>query len=393
MKKRDIIIISILFIGTMLLAVHITCMALINRSPFAILTKPLHTKKEFNFSKDCNAGNNLDNIQEINDPHINKLVSYQEVCGGMPAKRAMIFTDMPNSSVNAKDKAKRMAQTLKNFSRVQLPPLVIMEPVTTWGDIDFNEYRTGYYDAWVDDYFKALKGEGITDQEMGIWTPFPEANLPYWNHQNSKPDDFAANVTRTIKIQKKYFPNSKASVMLNSATYENDDFDWRNGDYSSLLPYVKDIPKGLIDSFGFQGLPWLPPANQSGTGVVDAGEYLNPKLAKEAADQLGVKSIWINTGTFGKKYTLDQNKTIEVAPEQRKDLLLGVLIQAKKLHEQGYEVSVNLFSQDKSKTKEATDWSYWAEDPKLSPATSVFTDFARELKQNNMALWLFDRDN
>lgn len=205
MKKRDIIIISILFIGTMLLAVHITCMALINRSPFAILTKPLHTKKEFNFSKDCNAGNNLDNIQEINDPHINKLVSYQEVCGGMPAKRAMIFTDMPNSSVNAKDKAKRMAQTLKNFSRVQLPPLVIMEPVTTWGDIDFNEYRTGYYDAWVDDYFKALKGEGITDQEMGIWTPFPEANLPYWNHQNSKPDDFCRQRYPNHKNSEKIF--------------------------------------------------------------------------------------------------------------------------------------------------------------------------------------------
>ncbi len=392
MKTKHIILNTAIFAFVMLLAVHVTCMALINRSPFSNLSKfSFRREKTYILNGQCGGGNSLQGLAESTDPQLSKLLQYQDVCGSMPATRTMLFTDMPNSETDAREKATKMAGTLKEFDRVKMAPLIIMEPVTAWGSIDFKEFRSGLYDSWIDTYFMTLKSEGVSDAQMGMWTPFPEANLPYWNHQNSKPDDFAVNVSKVVQAQKKYFPTSKASVMLNSATYENDDFDWATGDYTSLVPYLKDIPKGLIDSFGYQGLPWLPPATQSGVGVVDTNEYLNPKLAKEAADQLGVKEIWFNTGTFGAKYTLDDLKTIHPLPEQRKDLLAGVLVQAKKLKDDGYKVSINLFAQDKSATEEATDWSYWQSDPKTSPASIVFSDFARDVKANNMELWLFDR--
>jgi len=390
MRKRDYIIITLVLLLSTLLAAHVTSVALINR--------PLLTLPSFNFSKKvydaqpCGENRKIDGLDQSAYPQIRKLKEYQEVCGTFPASRVMLFSEMPNSEVNAQAMATKMADILKEYDKYNIPPLIIMEPVTDWGAIDFNEFRDGFYDSWLDAYFAKLKELGVTDKQMGMWVPFPEANLPYWNHQNSKPDDFAINVTKIVTIQKRYFPGSQASVMLNSATYENDDFDWSSGDYLSLAPYLKDIPKGLIDSFGYQGLPWLPAANQSGGGVVDANQYLNADLAKSAADTLGVKNIWFNTGSFGRKYTLDEERTIIVTPEQRKDILSGVLVQANKLKEQGYSVSVNLFSQDKSADKEATDWSYWpAKEPKSTADSIVFADFAAALHNNKIELWLFDR--
>ena len=333
----------------------------------------------------------MDNLVGSPAPELRKLNDYVKLCDGNPSNRSMIFTDMPNSDENAREKAKQMATTLKEFDRLKVAPLVIMEPETTWGTIDFKEFSGGFYDAWIDAYFKYLKAEGVTDKQMGMWVPFPEANLPYWNHANSKPEDFSINVTKVISMQKRHFPASKASIMLNSATYETDDFDWRRGEYLSLVPYLRGIPPGLIDSFGYQGLPWMPAAGAGGSGVVDTNEYLDHKIAKEAADTLGVKSIWFNTGTFGRKYTLDPEKAIIMPPEQRKDILAGVIVQAKKLRDQGYSVSVNLFAQDKSQVAEATDWSYWTKDSLNTPDAVVFADFASTLKKESVELWLFDR--
>ncbi len=391
MKRKDFIISMLLFVLSSLAAVHLTSMAMLNKSVFSFSSLTFLEQQKTYQTAGCGETKKIENLDKSNNVQLRKLAEYQTVCNGNPVARLMLFADMPNSEPDATAKAKKIATILKEFNQYGVSPLVVLEPITDWGAVDFKEFRNGFYDAWLTAYFTTLKQEGITDEQMGMWVPFPEANLPYWNHQNSKPDDFAANVTKTITIQKNIFPKSKASVMLNSATYENDDFDWRRGEYVSLLPYLKDIPKGLIDSFGLQGLPWMPAANQPGGGVADANEYLSYKLADEAAKQLGVQSIWFNTGTFGRKYTLDAERTITVMPEQRKDILSGVLVQAKKLRDQGYVVAVNLFAEDKSRTEEATDWAYWPEGkPKTTPDSAVFADFVRELKRGQVDLWLFD---
>ncbi len=392
MRKRDYISTSFLLLATIMLAANVTTTALLNRPLLALPEINWSASKKYAASG-CGSDIKIDNLSASADPKLRKMAEYQTVCGSMPASRVMIFSDMPNSDANAVQKATQMAATLQEFAKYKVAPLVVIEPVSDWGYVDFTEFHSGLYDQWIDTYFKTLKAQGITDQHMGMWVPFPEANLPYWNHANSKPADFAADVTLFVTYQKKYFPGSKASVMLNSATYANDDFDWRNGEYTSLIPYVKDIPKGLIDSFGFQGFPWMPAADQGGSGVLDAGQYLDGKLAREAADALGVRSIWFNTGSFGRKYTLEPAKQVVVPAEQRKDILTGIATQAQKLKGQGYEVSVNLFAENKAGTQEDTDWSFWPQGkPQSTPDSVVFADFATSLRQAQVSLWLFDTE-
>jgi hypothetical protein len=394
MKHKDIFIYSCIMIAFSFFALEVVARALTGSSIIPdtsgwFKSAPRRTV-DANFK--CSDKPMIKDLDKAKDPQLRKLSQYQQVCNSLVTSHMMVFSDMPKDDAEAAKKAKAMASTLKEFSKYKVTPVVIVEPVASWGDIDFGEFKTGFYNKWLETYFKALKSEGITDQQMGIWVPFPEANLPYWNRNNAKAEDFGDMVNIYLTIAKTSFPKMHASVMLNSATYSADDFDWARGEYISLIPYVKNIKKGLVQSFGLQGFPWAPPANQAGPGIFDASEFLNHKLAQEAADAMGVKEIWFNTGTFGLKYAGDATRAREVDPERRTDVLNGILSQAQTLKEKGYKVSIHLFAEDKGSTTEATDWSYFGNDTVLtSPASPVFANFASRLNQNDIEFWLFDR--
>lgn len=323
-------------------------------------------------------------------PELQKLAEYETVCKGALADRLMIFTGMPATSGETTSQGQEIAASLKELARFGVQPLVILEPTTSAGQLNFHDYRAGTYDSIMDSYFAAIKAAGITDQMMGLWVPFPEANTPAWN--DSDPSDFAANVTKTVQFQKKYFPSSQAGVLLDSQTYANSKLSWDSGTYTSLLPYVTPIPKGLIDSFGLQGFPWTPAANdKSTTPSYDAGQFLNPQLAQEAATQLGIKNVWLNTGTFTRFYTNQPAQTVTLSVPQRQAILNSILAQAQKLQTGGFHVAINLFSEDKSGTDEAIDWSYWpAGGMSTSPYTGLFTNFVHDLKNQGTELWLYD---
>ncbi|MDB5178499.1 MAG: hypothetical protein JWN01_442 [Patescibacteria group bacterium] len=392
MKRRDIIICTLIFFLVALFAVDTASVGLRGQHIVSLPKLWLHKAKTYTVSSRCDARDPVRGLEKASAPELRTLPAFQTACSSYAASAMMTFTDMPKDALEAKQMAADMAVRLKEFKHYGVMPLVVMEPVASWGSVDFTEFRDGLYDPWITAYFTNLKANGVTDEQMGMWVAFPEANLPYWNHHNSTPADFAANINRFVNIQKTYFPKSKASVMLNSATYTNDDFDWAKGEYVSLVPYVKGISRGLIDSFGLQGFPWTPRAKKPGAGIFDASEYLNATLAKEAADQLGVKQIWLNTGSFGRKYTLDEHDTVTLTPEKRQAILGGIVDEALKLKGQGYQVSINLFSQDKSAVDEATNWSYWKKDQPLnSPDAIVFHDFAKRLYDEEIGLWLFDR--
>ena len=190
---------------------------------------------------------------------------------------------------------------------------------------------------------------------------------------------------------KSNFPNAKGSILLNSATYDNDDQDWAYGEYISLAPYVSDIDKSLVDSFGLQGFPWLPERNSPSDGLTDPSEYLRYLLAVEAAESLGVKEIWFNTGTFGGKYTMDSEKKISADAESRKFILDNTLIEVKKVQERGFKVWINIFAEDKSDVAEQTDWSYWKMTGKeLTPEMIIFKDFIHDLYENNIGISIYD---
>ena len=324
---------------------------------------------------------------ESGSKYIQKLIEYQTLCSSKVADKYMIFTSMPNSQENAKFLARQLAPELKAMNEAGVTPLVIVEPTTEWGLIDFTEFNTGFYDQWIKTYFSEMKQAGMTDEMMGIWVPFPEANLPYWNRKNATPKDFAQIVNRYLEVYKGQFPKAKASILLNSATYESDDFDWERGDYASLLPYVSDIKPKLVDSFGLQGFPWSPPATREGNGIFDAREFLNRQLAIEAARKLQIKEIWFNTGTYVTKYAQDDEKRVTISAAKRKDVSYGIINEVKRAQEAGYSVWVNVFAEDKSKVAEATDWSYINAG---SEHQQVFHDFISRLAQSGIGISLYD---
>jgi hypothetical protein len=318
-------------------------------------------------------------------PQLRKLAEYEQVCP-RGVKTASFFVGTPASAAEADDLADWIAGVLKDFAAKQVSPLVFMEPTTGSGLIDAKQYKNGTYDAALDAFFAALKAKGVTDSMMGTWTPWPEGNIPVWT--STDPALFAANVTKTVQFQKKHFPSSKAAVLLESKSYPSAS-SWSGGKYTSLLPYVQSIPKGLINSFGLQGFAW-PPTAPNEAPQLDPTQFLRIDLAAQAAKSLGIKDIWFNTGVFSKSYVVSKTKPYTLSAQQRQAVLNRIASQAKSLKGQGFKPKVHMFTKDKSGLGEAIDWSFWHDVAPTSDSTKVFTTFVRDLQNASIDLWLYD---
>lgn len=390
MKRRHILLINFIFLGMMLFSAGMVYQFLTGNKPLSFLQEIGHKQKVTTITTNkCNDQPPL-NLKDAKAAPLVKLATYQQACHSYVTGTVMVFLSMPTTEAEAVAYAKEDAVTLKDFAKHNVRPLVIAEPTDKTGaQLDFALVANGTYNNAFTAYFNELKAQGITDSQLGIWTPFPEANLPYW--KNNEPQHFAPSVNNYLTILRAAFPSAQTSVMLNSATYSTSDFNWENGEYESLLQYVKGIKPGLVDYAGLQGFPWM--ARQGSNGaILNAAEFLNPELLKEMADSLGTKKVWFNTGTFQIKYALDPEAIVTVAPERRKAIMMTINDQALVMQKQGYQVAVNIFAQDKSKESEETNWSYWEGNlPFNSTATPVITDFIGQLHQEKIDFWLFDR--
>ncbi|HSX06772.1 MAG TPA: hypothetical protein VLG92_03565 [Candidatus Saccharimonadia bacterium] len=390
MKKRHIVFINLIFLSLTLFSAGMVYQFMTGSKPLNILhslgpQKPVHVT-----TTACSTQKPL-NLGDTSNPQLKKLAVYQRACHSFTTSTIMIFVGMPLSDQDAQTEAKQTAGTLKTFAKYHVRPLVMAEPTdyTTNDNVDMGKFAQGAYTGYLDTMLSLIHDQGITDSQMGIWNPFPEANLPYWN--NNLPQYFAPDVNIYVSTLKKYFPAAQTSVMLNAATYEPTDFNWQNGNYTSLLPYVKGITPHSINYAGLEGFPWVPPQGGSGP-ILNAAEFLDPSIISEVADYLGTKDIWFNTGTFSEKYVLDPAKIAYVSAEQRQAVLTTINQQALTLQKQGYTVSINMFAQDKSKASEETNWSYWSNNsPFNSLNTPVLTSFIAELNQQHVAFWLFDQ--
>lgn len=319
---------------------------------------------------------------------LRKLAQYEQACGTAVAQRDSFFTGTPTTKGEATSMATDVAQRLKEYAAYGVQPLVFMEPTSAGGgNLDLQAYRNGAYDAALDAYFAALQAKGITSAMMGLWIHLPEGNIPVWSGVD--PNTFAAVVTKVSQLQKKYFPQSQTGIMLDSQSYPAG-ATWGGGAYVSWKPFIQNIPQGLIDSVGLQGFPWASPANGPDDSVYDSTAYLRTDLLTEAAHMLGTANVWFNTGTFGRAYTLTPAQLVTVSDAARRQMLQSVIAQAKALQTQGFTVSVHVFAEDKSRTDEAIDWSYWHTQPGDGTATAIFTDFARNAQASGVPLWIFD---
>ncbi len=314
---------------------------------------------------------------------LKKLAEYEAVCEGGLASRVSFFAAMPRSAAEATSQAQWVATVLKEFARTGVAPLVFFEPA----GVPIKDLGAGAYDVALSTYFSTLKTQGITDIQMGVWVPIPEGNIPVWG--NTDPNDFAGSITKVVQIQKQYFPTSKAAVLLQSMTYPSGT-SWAGGSYKSFVPYVQPIPKGLIDSFGLQGFAW-PPTSPADVAQLDPKSFLRVDLAAEAARALGVQEVWMNTGTFARSLIVSRTNPYTLSPEQRQNILNGVVAQARTLSGQGFTTSVHLFAEDKAHTAEGIDWSYWPSGQAENSANmGIFKTFVNDLRSANIALWLYD---
>jgi hypothetical protein len=316
---------------------------------------------------------------------LRKLAEYETVCKGAVVDKLMVFMAMPRTSAEATTLAKDAAHQLMQFSRQGIEPLVVFEPDVSTPDVLLNIARGTYNDALAV-YFNALSRSGITDGAMGTWVLLPEANTPIW--QTTDPAVFANGVTMISGKLKATFPKSKATIMLNSVTYPNNDADWAHGKTKSLKPYVENIRPGLLDSVGLQGFPHV-------TSLTDtlpvASNFLPTDLAVELAAQVGTKNIWLNTGTFKRTNMGGMQTEVTLTAQQREKLLTDIATEAIRTHTRSYAVSVNVFAEDKSDVHEHTDWSYWQPGKMDNSKDTVILDqFIRRLRQNGLGLSLYD---
>jgi hypothetical protein len=334
----------------------------------------------------CTSRKRIAHLEDATLTNLKKLAEYQEFCNSFVTDRMMYFTTIPSLS-QARESAHDMALALLEFSHYGISPLVIAEP----DNVPFAQFRDGEYDAAIDAYFSALKRQGITDSQMGMWIPFPEANMPEWDRSGTIPLDFSIMINRYVSILKGYFPDAKAGILLHAKTFLKD-YSQDDGSYISLVPYIKGITPGLIDFFGMQGFPWVPQStNHNADPEIDASIFLPHKLAIEAANTLHIKDIWFNTGTFSKTYIHTPNGVVNISPAKRSSILSTISKELVTVQEAGYNVSINIFAGDKSDTDEGTNWSYWKDGNDVNnPNISVFLGFAKGLYDNNIPLWLFD---
>ncbi len=390
MKNKEIRIFTIVFLLLSFLGSYLTFFTFSNVSIFNLVNSrfdstPISTDEIIS----CSPSEGITDLSQAGDPNLNALSKYQKVCNSFVSNRLMIFTEIPSSLESSNRLADQVFEKLKSFSEYNIEPVVIAEPVDNSNLLNYDNLKNGDYDSSIDGFFSILKEKGLTDKEMGTWVPFPESNVPYWNHGESLPGDFAILVNNYLSSLKKYFPDSSGSVLLNSITYDPEDTLWENGDYISLIPYTNGLNPDLVDSLGIQGFPWVSRATDRRVEQFNATDFLSIRFAVEAAKLLRTKDIWVNTGTFGLKYTNNETDLVSVGADQRKSILEDILVELLKVQDDGYRVWVNIFAQDKSITREATDWSY----TKSEGEKIIFQEFVSQLLASDIEIGIYDRTN
>jgi len=298
-------------------------------------------------------------MEKSTDPGL-KAIAGVEKASGYGFKENMLFTGMPTCPEEAQKQSAEMAERLKKYAEYGISPLVVMEPTAHNGKDNLNlatmtdaKHIDGFRQN-MNDYFSGLHNAGITDEQMGAWVPLPEPNIPEWAGGNTDPDTFRRNFTEIAQAAKSHFRGAEVSMMLDSATYQSGSWDSPSYDAESLMRYTSGIPDGLVDSFGYQGLPF----NKQD----DPSVFLNANTAAQVAQSLNTKKVWLNIGSFGSYTDVATGQrvanTTEAAGDDRANMLMGEVQQAIALKQGGFDASVNIYAAPAPAGSADPDWAY-----------------------------------
>ncbi|HTE57283.1 MAG TPA: hypothetical protein VK694_00935 [Verrucomicrobiae bacterium] len=304
-------------------------------------------------------------------------VTQPETTAPDPTNRYMHFVDMPTSREAARDAAVAAAPGIKFLTDQGIAPMVMFEH----GGVDLHTVEK---DTFVS-YFQTLKENGITDQTIGTWALFPEPNIPEWgvggDKGNTDPETFKENFVTVATALKEVFPEARVALLLNNVSWQNHDTGYTDSIMSELddqgkeidpqtridglLAYVQGLPPGLVDEFHFQGLTF--------PNETDPALFLNAEAAIAVARALGVQDVVLNTGTFAETNP-EHLEYATLTPVERRDILLQILEQAKVIKAAGFNVTLNVFAENKY--ADEANWAY--ETPEELDALNEFLAAAAE---------------
>lgn len=297
--------------------------------------------------------------------------------------------NMPQSAAGIDGASYYMANIMNEYAKYGITPIFVFEPTGDNGaQLDLGKLKNGDYSANMELLFSKIKNDRkVTEDKLGLMVPYPEINTPAFNRANFVPENLPTMVNIFFDSIKKSYPNVKGGLLLDAKSYDVDK-SWGQGVARSFAPYITGIKPGYIQTFGLQGFPWA--SNDASVKVYDPTVFLPTGITAEAANILGTKNIWFNTGTMKRQYPTN---TVNVTPAERTTTYNGIINQATALQSQGYTMMVHIFAQDKFSMGEGIDWSYIenANDGVLSAHEGVFATFLKQAQSKGLKVGLFDR--
>lgn len=378
MKVRDVLFFTLFFLAAVAFTTEVVSVQLTGKSFFSLPQKDTEVSSE----KVVCSNRPVVARSATNDPQLKAIPDYEAACGSRFFDQMMLFTNMPISDNSAIELADSMTKRLKAFSTHGITPIVIVEPDSEWGLVDFHEFATGIYDPWIKTYFKRLASNGVTLDQMGVWIPFPEPQLPTWNN-NADPDDFAHSVNRYFRTLRAQYPGANTAILLDSMVGDES--------ASQLVAYTRLVDESLVDIAGIQGFPWHPSdEGDTRAAVTSASEFAPAYMLEEVAKSLGTKEVLINTGSYRHRKA-ENGGEVAIPTAERNQILTSIVYEAHLLKNAGYDVTVNVFAENKLDTKEGINWSYWpAGKNGDSTQTVMFTHFIRQMTDKGVKISLFD---
>lgn len=386
MTKKDFYLFSIILIGLGIFGWFLSFQVFSNEPVVSVVNNLVKSKEEQIVENNirCSDKDKI-NFGEVSVPEIIKLKEYQDICDSYITDTVMYFSIIPSKGTY-NDIIKKDVKNFLEFKKYGIKPILILEPYTEDTIMSWFDIRNGEYDKYIEDYFFEMKKNGITESDIEMIVPLPEANVPSWGEENINPIEFGKAYVQITNVIRTQWPNISMSILFNSQSYDPSDIDWNNGEYKEYDDYISGIPNGYVQSFGIQGFPWASAANQRTIEISDPEEFLSPYLIESTLRTLKIKKVWLNTGTFYSKYNQDPERKIIINTAKRKKILSDIASISELLADKGFDVKVNIFAENKAKTAEATDWSYSTSEQKL-----LIRDFVRDLYTKEIDFSIADK--
>lgn len=289
------------------------------------------------------------------------LTKYNQMAGGDFASSIMVFTSTPVGSQEVEAVATRIADKINELSKSNLKALIVVEPISaSQGKLNFTDIALGKYNTDFGNLFVALKAKGVTDANIGNWIVWPEPNQPdrYWNKPGFDSSMFGEMFNNFASQLKSAFPSAEVTILMDTKSYDPSDYDYANGKAVSWSPYLARVKKNLVTTIGIQGFTWY--AKDGSDEMTDPKQYLPSNLLIDAAQQLGIKKVLVNTGQ-AKAYKSNSGIT-QIPDVKRRRINNEVAAQILKISNNGLEVTANFFVENKINTGEGIDFSYPPED-------------------------------